>query len=477
MRVNKQLTVSSHWDREIPKPQLGLRVDTDTGIIAVENNGNDVATIPLSLGTIHSLFDSIDGQLLLDGISLKVTEKSIATPLGFEALLQIIMMNMVSCVFPRINMTFSSPLRSEVTMHSLDAETNYIRNAAIINDLNHVHILKDRLAGLPLLVALPGPSLDIEYIREHKKKFILLAVGRAVGKLFEAGIHPDFVFIQDVNQLAWDKSLEMLGDTKTPSTLIANPLGRIWKYAKNFKRVFKAWNLYPFEVEDFPKIEEIAPSSVSGAYSVARLLGCSPIVFLGNDCGVNVAKPDTMAIPERLTNLQYEKDGDSLVFMPLKKMDDIRLSFGDEFSVATQNDYIAGSQWLKIRATQDARELGQRIYDNSQTRLVQFNSPIQNIAKYKPGNQVVLPDLPEYKTNYDLQKYLRHKKHFYSFIKRQIEVGCLPKSVFSRPGSSVLTGTIMAYSDSQKPQEDDMEVAAINARTLVEHADAALRQL
>jgi len=462
-------------DHLAPRPRFVLRVDARAGILAVDHRGEQVASVPLSMQSVHALFDSIDNHLLIDGLSLRISEKSLATPLGFEALLQTIMMNMVSCVFPRLSGW--EPLRHRLQLHHIDVETNSIRNAAFFNDINHVHILSNRLAGLPMLLALPGPSLDMDFIREHRASFVLMAAGRAANALLQEGIYPDFIYIQDVQTFAWDFNFGFLGDTRIPSTLIANPLGRIWKYSKNFKSVFKAWNLYSFEKDCFPKIDEIAPSTVSGAYSMARLLGCDPIVFVGNDCGTDTARPDDSRLPQALTNLDFERHGNDLVFSPTTYQRDLRLCFGDEISIATKNDYLAGAQWLKIRAARDVAQTGLRIYDRSTTRLSQFHSPIEDASKYMPGGTVTLPATPRYDTNYDLQKYLRHKKQTYEFILRGLDSGRVPQTALRKPCSTVFSGTSMARTDSAEPGTEDLQAAKANAAVLIEQAEIALAGL
>lgn len=458
-----------------PNSHLLLRVETRAGTLSLHHQDNQLASLPLSLQTIHALYDAVDGQLLTNGIHLDISEKGLMTPLGFEALLQITMMNMVSCVFPQISQW--SPIRKKLLAQHPDAEINYIRNAAVINDLNHVHILKNSLAGKPILIALPGPSLDMDYIREHRKSFVLMAAGRGAGKLLNEGIHPDFVYIQDVNTNAWNINFGTLGDEQIPTTLIANPLGRIWEHHHKFKRTFKAWNLYPFEKDGFPKIEEIAPSTVSGAYSMARLLGCNPIVLMGNDCGTNIEPPRASTMPEAMTNLNYTRQDNRLVFPAINVRKGVHMRFGDEISIATQSDYVAGAQWLKIRTTPHITQEHVEIYDQSQTKLCQFHSLIKDASEYTPQEKFELPPLPLYETNYDVKKYLDHKKQSYEFILRQLKNGVIPGSALTKPYCSIFFNSPMGQNDSHEPAKDDFKIGAKTALSFIEHAEAALAEI
>ncbi|QJB55733.1 6-hydroxymethylpterin diphosphokinase MptE-like protein [Pseudodesulfovibrio sp. zrk46] len=458
-----------------PQPDHELFVDIKAGLMTLSHKGGESFQSPLSLQTIHALYHRDDKEMFSNGLNLRISRKDITHPLGFEALLQVIMINAIFCVYPRV--CSWSPWTSRLHSLHIDAETNFIRNAAYINRLNHVFTLSNRFAGQPILLALPGPSLDIDYIRKHRSAFTVVAAGRACQRLIEAEVYPDVAYIQDVNTPAWEKSFGSLGDKKIPTILIANPLGRIWKYHDNFQRVFKGWNLYPFERDVFPKIEEIAPSTTSGAYSLVRLLGGNPIVIAGNDCGDNVSSLEGVGVPESMTSLPYAVEGDHLIFSPVEQDQNMYLGFGDEFSVQTQNGYIAGAQWLKNRVMQDATEHGVDVYDFSHTRLCQFNTNIRDGVDFRPGYPVGAPALPAYTTNYDMVKYLRQKKSSYGFILRQLEKGIMPKAATRYPHTCVLTGTLIEQGNNVKTVPEDVLVAKENAESLIGHIDMALEQL
>lgn len=461
----------------VPVPQHTLNVDVRNKLLTIDREGEELVRSSLSLDNIWALFHPSERDVFTEGIKLRIPKRDLISPLGYEALLQTILINTVFSVFPRRCRSY--PLRKRLQMLSLNAEVNHIRNSAHINSLNHSYVLKDCVASKPLLMALPGPSMDLEYIKKHRDSFVLLAVGRAATKLIEAGIEPDFAYIQDVNALAWDTNFEFLGDRQVSTTLIANPAGRIWKYRRNFKRVFKAWNLFHFENDVFPRLEEIGPSSISGGYSVARLLGGDPIVIIGSDCGANMPEPEADTIPESFTNIDYEEVGDDLVFSvtrPYWGMT-LNLHYPGAFSIASQTDYVAGAQWLKIKATQDMAQYGLKVYDNASTRLCRFNTPILDSDDYTPGPALSLPELPSYRTEYDIGKYLRQKKSGYSFIKRQLDKGILPDAAWRFPQSCVLTNTTIHQSDNMETRPIDVQIAKDNTEFILQHIDIAFEEL
>ena len=459
-----------------PAPEFLFEINKSTGGLDLTYQGGTIASVGYNLATLHTLPELVEGKDdFINGIALRIAEKELLSPLGFETLLQVTMLNMAACVFPRRNWT--APLRENLPMHSMDAEINFIRNTSDYHLYNHVHCLQNIAKGKPVLLALPGPSLDLDFIREHGDSFVVLAAGRAAGIMLEAGVAPDFAYIQDVNSPAWNVNFSGLGDKRFHTALICNPLGGVWKYAKHFSRVFKAWNLYGFELDVFPRIKEIPPSSVGGAYSLARLFGASSIYLIGNDCGDTVAPPEPTALPEALTNLAYERDGQMLTFTPTTYEMDLRFHYGDEISVTTKSEYITGAQWLKSRVTVDAVSAGVKVYDQSQTKLTQFNSAIEDGSTYTIEGPVSLPELPSYTMQYNVRKFLMTRKNSYSFILRKLENGVIPNMAYTRPFSSIFCNTTMAEHDSLEPQQDDLQIAKANTERLLEHVDIALSLL
>jgi hypothetical protein len=452
-----------------------MRFHLSRGSIDIIHETSRLGAIPLTLPGVHGLADAIAPELFRDGLSLAITEKDLRNPLGFELLLQVIMLNMVHYVFPRVHLTI--PMAATLELQSMDSEINTIRNTAYLNRMNHLFILKDHLRGLPLVVAMPGPSLDMDFLRRRRESFVLLAAGRAAGKVLEAGITPDFIFIQDVIPAAWDLSFGSLGDRVVETVLVGNPMGMIHKYFKNFRRVMKAWNMYPFERDIFPKIPEIAPSTVSGAYSMARLLGADPVIFVGNDCGDPVPPPPPGQGPQSQTNLPWEAEGDHLVFTPTARMASLFLRFADEFSMRTSNSYVAGAQWIKARAGRTAKASPVSLFDRSLTRFTRFNSVLRPFDEAVLSGPCRMPELPRYDTAYDPADFLLRKKRLYAFAIRQLQQGSIPRTLFSRPQSCLLEGTDMARNDRTTPTDDDAGIMLENARRIMEHIEEARREL
>ena len=454
------------------KPRLDLCLRVTPRGLEVSLGGNPLGSVPLTLGNIHALLEAMEPQLLVHGVAVRMAEATLRTPLGFEALLEVIKTNMIHCTFPRTNAT--TPLRSRIALQSMDAEVHFVRNATLMGGCNHAHVLADRYRGIPALIAMPGPSLDMDRLRELRQGRVLLAAGRAAGKLLSAGVDPDLVYMQDVNARAWDCNFAGLDGQRSGAALVANPLGKLYAYHGLFARTFKAWNLYPFERDRFPKLEEIPPSSLSGAYSLARLLGCDPIIVIGNDGGDPVPPAEGRGVAS-MTSLGHRQEDGECVFEPVALDRRLYLRFADEFSVRTSNEYVCGAQWLKARARRDFEAHGLETFDISSTGLCRFNATIRDGAGlHGAGPAAALPPLPRYEAEADPGDYLRHKRRAYAAVTRVLERGELPGSVFHKPYSCLLTGTAMAREDAREPRDGDMDIIRANAAEMLDHADAAL---
>ncbi len=432
--------------------------------------------LPVSLENIYNLFNAIPVPLLEKGISLQLKRKDILNPMAFELFLHVIMANMVHCVHPKIHAIFKK--NRNLIGHSLDAEINYIENTTITNNINHIHILRNFFKNVPVIIALPGPSLDLEYIKHERKKSLLISAGRAAEKLLKAQIYPDFIYIQDVNTPGWKKNFDLVRGRKIPSILIANPLGKIIPYKDCFTRIFKPWNMYSFENDMFPGMNRIASSSASGALSIARHFGCNPLLFVGNDCGENISPPDINSLPERHTNLEYIKNQNDIIFKPDKKSKNIFLRFGDELCIKTMNEYVAGSQWIKMISRIDNAATNRTIFDYSKTRLCQFNSIIKDISEYKgTKNNFNLPKLPYYINNNKPKMYLNHKKNAYKFILRKLNKGIVPKSALSKPYNSIFTNSSIWKDESSILSQADIDIAKNNCEVLINHINNTLSNI
>ena len=167
----------------------------------------------------------------------------------------------------------------------------YISNSlanieSIVND-PPIGKLFGRFKKVPAVVISAGPSLDknIHLLRILEKHAVLICVDTVLGPLKRAGIKPHFVLAGDPGELNF-KHVEGLGETG--AALVAEPMTHP-KIISEFKgRRF----VMSFNENLMKKLKELigdfgvvrAWGSIStGAFDLAKNLGCDPIAFVGQD--------------------------------------------------------------------------------------------------------------------------------------------------------------------------------------------------
>jgi hypothetical protein len=151
------------------------------------------------------------------------------------------------------------------------------------------------LAGMPMLIAAPGPSLarTIELLPALRGRAVLLALSHAVAPLLRAGITPDFVLAADEHDVSHHLAgldLSSIGAIIAAST--AHPLtfqsGALRHLVLAASGPVDAW-LGELAGPDSEAAEAAPPMLSSGgsvahtALSLALAWGCDPIGFVGLD--------------------------------------------------------------------------------------------------------------------------------------------------------------------------------------------------
>ena len=147
---------------------------------------------------------------------------------------------------------------------------------------------KDFFKGKTAVVVSAGPTLDrnIETLKKYRDNYVLITVGTAMKALSANGITPDFLCIIEAN----DCSKQIAGLDLSEVNFITEP------YAHPNLRKFKYKNVYTHTSQNLPVNElwrDLSDTDISEYYSkgtvsytalnVARILGCSKIVLVGQD--------------------------------------------------------------------------------------------------------------------------------------------------------------------------------------------------
>ena len=205
-----------------------------------------------------------------------------------------------SFAFTRQYVDLNDRLFEQFNKANVEGNTNlfhgktYLRNRFQNMKTLHHHFLVDalynRFAGVPAIIVAGGPSLDknIEQLRQARDKAVIIAVDSTLPTLLAHGITPNFITTIDPQDLIFEKFAHV-ADSSRDVAVITMP----WvssKVAKIFpaKKIFWAFTASPIETW----ISKLLGSKIrtGGAATVAHLnlqaatiLGCSPIVFVGQD--------------------------------------------------------------------------------------------------------------------------------------------------------------------------------------------------
>lgn len=397
--------------------------------------------LPANIPTLYALEEHVPASdLATEGTTLVIGERNLATPLGLECFKHHIYLNTVFHAYPRIS-SKAPPVDDRIKAEDFEHHRNSMLNLPVFHRLNHVAVLVNAAAESPALIIQPGPSLDYGFIRSHRDRFVTIAIGRTLLGLAEHGIVPDFVYQQDTSLHSWDVSYQALLGRRLDTILVANPVGCIHKYISCFARVYKSWNFFPFEVDRFPHVIDcIAPSTTTGALSLALHLGCNPIVLHGGDFGTLAPQGPS---PPGLDCPGLDPEGGLYVFPPLSRpFLRIHLAGPDGAGVLTTPDYLSASQWIKRRALSLKETTpGVDLYDHSLTGLLTTSSVI---APFRPealqGHTRHL-ERREYAVPFQWTDFVRELVRRYSAIRRILhKTGRTPEISLVNPYNSIYTG-------------------------------------
>jgi hypothetical protein len=143
--------------------------------------------------------------------------------------------------------------------------------------------------NLPVLFVAAGPSLNenIDWIRNNKNSFIIVAIGATYKKLFENGIEPDIVTTTDPKLEILEKSHFNTNDVKLlKNTIVIASINTPTKILN----LFNQDKLFLYEVFENFKNKSIAYSGVSiGEISLSILLDLNvkEIYLIGTDLSLN----------------------------------------------------------------------------------------------------------------------------------------------------------------------------------------------
>lgn len=157
--------------------------------------------------------------------------------------------------------------------------------------------LKNRFPGKPAILVGAGPSLNknIQYLKYAKGKAVIIAVDSALPALVHHQVTPDFVTTMDAFDFSYEKIADQAIYGKGVS-LICTPTVNV-KAPKIFPADHVFWAFTNHQADTWMNTRMGGASTIEGAETVAHLnlfsaliMGCSPIIFVGQDLAYSTSE-------------------------------------------------------------------------------------------------------------------------------------------------------------------------------------------
>lgn len=164
---------------------------------------------------------------------------------------------------------------------------NYMKNILEINSFEKIDSYKGMFKNKPAIIVSAGPSLDknLKFLKGNEDKFIIIAGARTLKTLEKEGIKTDFACIIDSSQEMYNVFKNSL-NSEVPLVTIDQGNNEIVKKYKGKKIIFNSRefsnasrSLLGFNTEYLFQGGSVAHTCTS----FAKLLGCDPIIFIGQD--------------------------------------------------------------------------------------------------------------------------------------------------------------------------------------------------
>lgn len=179
---------------------------------------------------------------------------------------------------------------STVTAYGKTFVANRLRQLSGIGHDYFLDSLQGAFAGVPAILVAGGPSLNknIHLLPQAKGLAVIISVDAAIPPLLAQGVKPDFVGSIDMQPLTYEKYGDY-ASTLSEVSLVCAPwvTPKVSKYL-NVERVF--WLFSQNSMEKWLNRQLGGRLTFPGAGTVAQLnlyaailLGCSPIIFVGQD--------------------------------------------------------------------------------------------------------------------------------------------------------------------------------------------------
>lgn len=198
---------------------------------------------------------------------------------------------------------------------------NRFSHLAVMPHNRLIDHLQGAFADIPAILVAGGPSLDknIDLLTRVRSKAIIIAVDTVLPKLLKHGICPDFVTSIDMEEFTIEKMADAM--PLLPADANISLICSSWvtpSVPKTFPASQVYWTFTPRPIEQWFNRFLGGTMTLPGANTVAHLslqaalvMGCSPIVFTGQDLAFSENKDhadDTVLTNRNAMNTVFQSD-------------------------------------------------------------------------------------------------------------------------------------------------------------------------
>ena len=296
---------------------------------------------------------------------------------------------------------------SKIWFKTLMENLKYIIDGIPINKYRNIY--KDK----PAIIVSAGPSLEknIDELRKINDEILIISGGRTLRSLIDRKINPHLLAVVDPLEVSYELCKDYIEELNIPLLFYEGTNHKVVSEHKG-EKVFFSYNEFINKILGEKVLEVQTGGSVAHVMtSVAIIMGCNPIIFVGQDLAYTNEKSHAV--------IAQNRDGKT-GFNELKRNDDIFVEDINGNLVRTSlvlNDYRMGLEKIieKSKKTTfiNATEGGARIKGTIELTLKEA------IDKYKNGRIKLLNDFKKVENSFSIKtKALIHLKETkYSCIK------------------------------------------------------------
>lgn len=291
---------------------------------------------------------------------------------------------------------------SKIWFETLMENLKYIINGTPINKYQNIYKNK------PAVIVSAGPSLEknIDELKQINDEMLIISGGRTLRSLIDRKIEPDLLAVVDPLKVSYELCKDYIENVNIPLLFYEGTNNKVVS-EHNGEKIFFSYNGFVNKVLGEKVLEVQTGGSVAHVMtSAALIMGCNPIIFIGQDLAYTGEKSHAI--------ISQNRDG-KVGFNELKRNDDILVEDINGNSVRTSlvlNDYRIGLE--KIIETSNgvtfinATEGGARIKGTIELTLKEAINKYKNVT-IKPLNEIVKNET-SFNMKLDALRYLNETK-------------------------------------------------------------------